>query len=148
MDTLLAVIKVYMGDKPYTLYSKDNSPAFDFDTVSINGTKITFPIDPTTTFREFKKIYTKLWERTDDSCIICSEQVIMLIPCNACEFTMCPTCYIHIIKNNQGISKCPHCRAETGEVLSDQILHKYITYINNEIIKQIGQICKVRGVCI
>ena len=70
-------------------------------------------------------------QETGKNCIICTEQVHMLIPCGVCKFSLCPRCYVSIIKNNQGISKCPHCRNEIGQVISDQELHKYISYANS-----------------
>jgi hypothetical protein len=68
---------------------------------------------------QLKKLETLTYNQTSKNCTICTEQVLRLIPCGVCKFTVCPRCYKRILENNRGVSKCPQCRAESNNVLSD-----------------------------
>lgn len=145
MNNLTQDIRSYMGDKSYNIYPLDTD-LYEFDTLNKNGTKISFQLDSSFTMDQFKKKYLDMYEMVEFECKICRDYMSMGFTCDTCGFIACTLCYMCIIQTNKGISKCAHCRTETGRELSDESLIIYLNNLDQMISKNFERICKANGI--
>jgi DNA-directed RNA polymerase subunit RPC12/RpoP len=96
-------------------------------------------IEPNTIFEDIKKPLDCINRLTSpQDCDICGEsndtnKGTPSVACSHCGFTHCVKCLVNIIKTNKGVSKCPQCRAESGQPLPPALLDFKLSQIYDMI---------------
>jgi hypothetical protein len=126
--TVMKVVNTYYND----FFSiRVLPPKQDGKTIDLTLDDNTITITKDTTLTSLNRSILAILRK---NCTICCDDKVDHTCCTQCKKTFCNDCYFTLLRQGNGVMKCPYCRFETGyRVRNRQLLEVHIKILKDQI---------------